>query len=690
MTNQTASVETLESFFAAIADEPNLFAANRINDPLQFEFACDVAEIHQEVFHALTTVIEDAAAGAPSAGVALTGGAGYGKSHLLARLARWANKDRQAIYLYLHNLLVEPSEMPAYLWKCVVSQLTSGAASRWHDSSLYWIVADAIRAVARQANVPIIRENNHEMARELLAAELIPNPSVVFDVLFEFFCASTRAELYANADGDARSSYLAKSRIAVRWLMGDALDVEDARQIHLRSTHADDYVAGLGRIEEVEDAICVLCRLAQVVGRPVILCFDQVDNMGEERVRELARFLHALLDKAPNMVVVFCGVKETMEQFRDRQVIGEAAADRLFQHELAIHRIFPEQACKLVESRLEKITTRFAEVEEVRQRLQADSLFPLSQHWLNESTRGMPDLRPRDILSMARRDFDIIRRQVSRGLGVEWLRHWPNGQSIHPKSAIPADSQTTHESVDARVNLKLSDLIEQNLSSTKLPVDAAKLSELTLVLLDYAQKGAAEASPSDRARPSPSARGQGEGFFHSVHAVSPVSSGPRPACSLVLSFRQTGRRGHRKMGVAFMRTDAKASAAATLRTLVQEADKVAKVILVTPEGGFPELGEKGRSHYKSLERMGPEKFEHLILAAKDIAEMEALVQLVGLAKAGDLEFDDSSGQSASIPSTAVLDSYHRSRRLLRHPLISRLLDPVGIVPTPAELEHLPF
>ena len=74
------------------------------------------------------------------------GEAGIGKSHLLARLYRWAQKDHRACCVFLHNIQPSPEAMPRYVVKCVVSQLTAGKEAGFYATTLYRLVGAAIGA----------------------------------------------------------------------------------------------------------------------------------------------------------------------------------------------------------------------------------------------------------------------------------------------------------------------------------------------------------------------------------------------------------------------------------------------------------------------------------------------------------------------------------------------------------------
>ena len=118
----------LDRFFAAVQDT-NPFAANRVTEPSAYDV--DVPAIHGDGFDRLVRLAGEALTARAGIGVALLGGAGVGKSHLLSRLYRWASEPSpgggpRACYVYLHNILADPDRLPRYLLKYVVSRLSEG------------------------------------------------------------------------------------------------------------------------------------------------------------------------------------------------------------------------------------------------------------------------------------------------------------------------------------------------------------------------------------------------------------------------------------------------------------------------------------------------------------------------------------------------------------------------------------
>src|SRR5262249_21285637 len=160
--------------------------------------------------------------------------------------------------------------------------------------------------------------------RDLPGATLIDR--TVWDVLFRFYRSVYRAS-QGKEDGIVAAS-------AVRWLSGQALDPEEARTLELPPAPRIDEPVALLDNQQIKQVLVALTRLAASKDRPFLLVFDQVDNLDEEQAAALARFLEALIDSSPNLLVVTAGVKDTLIGWHDTRIIQASAWDRLAQENI--------------------------------------------------------------------------------------------------------------------------------------------------------------------------------------------------------------------------------------------------------------------------------------------------------------------------------------------------------------------
>ena len=127
-----------DDLFAHVASA-NPFTDNRVSGPAPA--AADVADVHRAAFARLTALAREACAARRGLGAVLWGEAGVGKSHVLARLGRWAEAEGHAPFVSLHNLQASPDGLPRLLLRAVVGTLTRGRAAHFSGTPLYRLAA---------------------------------------------------------------------------------------------------------------------------------------------------------------------------------------------------------------------------------------------------------------------------------------------------------------------------------------------------------------------------------------------------------------------------------------------------------------------------------------------------------------------------------------------------------------------
>src|SRR5262249_46086721 len=139
--------------------------------------------------------------------------------------------------------------------------------------------------------------------------------------------------------------------------------------------------------EAITRVLLALCRFGHLRQRPLVLCFDQVDNLEHDQVGALARFLHGLIDRCPNLLVIVSGVQEALRGFKDRGVISAGSWDRLARDTVLLRRPSSDEGCRLLEARLRDALGAFAGLPEVAELVRRDALFPLGHDWYVQKAR---------------------------------------------------------------------------------------------------------------------------------------------------------------------------------------------------------------------------------------------------------------------------------------------------------------
>ena len=575
---------------------------------------------------------------------------GVGKSHLLSRLYRWANEtadggDPRACYVYINHILVDPERLPRYLLKYVISRLTEGNRDPLHKSPLYRFVDGAIRHALESAGLATDRiEERLPQAVDAYRAYFVKSGEVrsVYETLFQFW-------RYARPDKADEPGRRLLASSAVSWLSGDEVDPTLAARLGFKV--AADEPAMLRDDREVELVLMALARLAHVSRQPFIVCIDQFETIEPDKIKLLSRFLHTLLDHAANLLVICCGVKQTLLGFKEDEIIPEASWDRIAQYRVELNRITQTDARMVLEARLERFHEPFLEVEAVKTHLHEDTLFPLSRSWLAKQLGDAVELRTRDVLTWARDAWEAEQEHLGRLGGNEWVTRWPHaGTPSQPKPLVPVP-----DLIDGVVDRKIAEQVSQlRLQPGSLPPDAGNLAGLVESLLDQCK---------------------GDGLPYTFRGVERAKgkAGKLPPYDLLVREKRDHDGREVSTGVLFV-TNVGLSATAALRRLLEDDKPPDHRLLVTDHERRPlKVGPQGVEYYNDLRKLGTEKFEHLKIDFEQYAALDALRDVVGMARSGDLEIESPPGTPRPVSEPEVIASHNRKDRYRGHPLLRLLL-----------------
>jgi hypothetical protein len=626
----------------------NPFLNNRVDRALDPSFI-DVPSIHESAFETVVGLGGQALAGNRGLGVVVWGEAGMGKSHLLARLNRSIGENADLPLIYLHNLQASPERLPRYVLRSVLHRLTRGHVRPFMNSPLFWLLNTVLKAALQRQGRAHGTWPQIAAAYGAFLAPLAERDTAggglfdptVYEVLYQFYRAAHPGRRGAEEDLAA---------LAARWLSGEALDAAEARRLGLPAERDPEGPVALADNQHVKQVLVALTQLARAAGLLFLLCFDQVDNLDEEQVKALARFLHDLLDSAGNLLIVTTGVKHTLLGFRQRGVITETSWDRIGQFEVTLGRLRREQGYPLLRARLLHFLEPFRGLKEIEERLRDDPLFPLGVGWFDARLRDLPDFRPRDLLGWACDRWRQLQADLTSAPHEDWLRRW--GEA--PKPPPPPHPEDPEAALDRLVAERLGEHQALSLREpARLPVDADKLLALIEAALKQSQGGAYRLRAYRR------------------HLTA--KSGARGPYDLTVEQAATADGTRSRVGVRVLAPEHPRTVTTALERITEDASPPGRALLVTDERQDLRPGKKGAELLAELERRGPDKFLHFKVSLRQLAELDALQAVVGMARAGDLEVETGPGLRRAVAEEEVIAAHHRAGRYLAHPLLRELL-----------------
>jgi hypothetical protein len=626
----------------------NPFIDNRVNGPAAND--ADVSDIHQAAFTRLTQLADEGLATRRGIGALVWGEAGIGKSHLLSRVSRWATEH--ANFVYLHNLQAAPEHLPRSLLRAVVGSLTQGRVSSFAGTPLYSLVGGGLLEAVGKRSGHIswdhLRRIWNGWVDALVGGEHAGLAAVnrsIYDVLFRFFYSAFRASHPSPFSRRREDGSVA--RYAVHWLSGQALDPKEGRELELRPAIARDEPIALADAQQVKEVLVALTSLAAAARRPFVLAFDQVDNLDTDQASALARFLEALIDAAPNLLVVTAGVRASLIRWLQSGVIQNSSWDRLGQFEIELQRINGTEAGALIRARLDAFFKPFAGSEELQHHRAQDAFFPLGRSWYQSQFQDKTDLRARDAINLAREAWRVEQVRL-RSAGAE---AWRNGIA-----AATRESSHPNDDLAGAVDQMLDERIAQLCPEQAAPPNATSddMGELLRKVLIQCRK----------AHPC-------YGLVEVERA--PLSRRQSRLYDLALLIREQPAMPSVRVGVLALSSKSATQLAGQLRRLTRELPAVDRLVLFTNEWTGLPLAKRGKEYLAMLQRHFGDRFLQLELTANEYRRLDALRTLAQQAQSGDLEVETASGNVQPLTEEQVIASNHRKDRYRSVHVLRKLL-----------------
>ena len=615
------------------------FAQDRINQPSHGD--PDVPEIHALAFDQLVRMADLVTRGQRAVGAVVLGDAGIGKSHVLSRFWRWSHQSGAA-FVFLHNLLVEPARMPRYLLATTVSVLADRGRSRgeYGYSVLYNLLRQAIVRLAKVEPDAAITPKHVEHAVRQLNPDGGRGADQVAQVLLRLFL-----ELHQAEREQVHRPQLVEA--ALDWISGDSIDADAARKLGLPVPQGQEEIC-LRDDQDIELVFRGLTELARAAHRPFILCLDQVDNLSKSQVAELTRFLHVLIDHCPNLLCIFCGVRANLLRLRDEDVIPAANWDRVAEEQVDLRPVTPDEAHEIVVARLRVFLEPYARLPEIARLIALDPLFPLTTDWFAHAVGDVPEVRPRTVIREARRAWNQLQLETETG-GMAWLAHWPEPPDAHPgrHAYIDPHSSVPREAlIDLVVRSKLQEVHRQRMMNPgALPPDGDNIAALLRRALELCAG-------------------------HEGNDIEAVLAPPRMRGGSPYAFLIQRHGRAQPDAVAVVATTRSATSTRLIGLMARDTTHRSKVLVTDEERRPIKVSTTTEDH---LFRLRTESdFLRIKLSFEQHAQLDAIVQILGLARAGDIEVDLPEG-TVGLDEQDALAALHRIEAFRAHPALDALL-----------------
>ena len=698
------------------------FASNRVSSPVDAEV--NVASIQRVAYEQLMAAADEARLKPRGGlGVLLWGDPGVGKSHLLTRFAAEIERDERGLFLLNHNLLASPRLLPSTVVRWLVARLAAAPPGKPATAVLYKLLYHQVRQAVPSPQGRPPNSIGKEQARKLFlqrVAETVepylpdqnrPDVARIAAVLFSYFLAVHKLK-ETTTTADWRTHYERVATIAKQYLMGDELDAEAWQWLETEPATIAAPDPWGPNDQFLETVSLILLEIARQAGMLVVLCFDQVENLSDDRFVELFRFNHALLDHGRNLLVITAGVRSDLLALRTRGLAPEAAWDRLAGDTIDLYFISLAAARELLEARLKPALatdTSPPDVEEARSR---DPLFPLGEPWWAARVAGLIEARPRDVISWAHQRW----REQCRALAADWNGTLRQFGSEAPLARVPSPASSDHVAFGGTANTPT-----DGPTSTQATRDlstgpcAEATEEFTQLVDERVEQRVGTKREAYRSEPSrlPADSGQLTGLlratlsrigsspllvnswwssFEPMAALpsdlvlaceEPVSvAGRRPTYDLLVRWKSATAGADLvdrfvETGVVVVVTVSANSTAATYRRLSEDPRPPGRLVVLMDERIPEALGHAGQRYRDALEARKEGELHFINLSFDEFGELSALEAVLADARSGDLEVERPSGGLVRLGERDVEASYARRQRYLALPLLRRLLGPAA-------------
>jgi Cdc6-like AAA superfamily ATPase len=287
------------------------FVSSSVSDPKDHIFP-DVPAINGKVYQSVIDLVRMKShnPSIPLAALVL-GEAGYGKTHLINRLIRNADNQKDLTYRVAYIQPIEdPAQTYSYLLREIVTNLFYPITDNCPPTIMHGILAEIIKKILLKAtfNNSALKNQVHQILQK--------NPVNLFYEL------ESNLSLWRNVEKKLKATYsnicppeifhvlmqlrYNNRRFAIiEWLKCNTLDAEMAKLLRIKPVNLSSIPA---KEQAARDMIKHLSTLIGICNQPLLICFDRLENLDtDDKVSSFGRMVTFLIDDAKTMIpVAFC------------------------------------------------------------------------------------------------------------------------------------------------------------------------------------------------------------------------------------------------------------------------------------------------------------------------------------------------------------------------------------------------
>ncbi|MBF0549182.1 MAG: hypothetical protein HQK60_01480 [Deltaproteobacteria bacterium] len=381
----------------------NPFATNAVGDPRREAHLPDVRAVNEKVSSHLVNLLHQIGR-TPVMAALVLGEAGFGKTHLIRRLI--SEQDRNFVFAYVHPMK-DHHRMYSTLLATVTKALT-GPVSGYPEAAGVTHFHLMAAQIIKTAFEDYVKGRRPGQAVTRLLAEAAGNPLILLklpDVTGQWAGLLDETEEFITRRQllDNRISHLTlrsilylvdkpKSTAGRMWLSGEIPDDNHCRILGL--TIRDGDLTAEAQEARAGEILKTISRLLAWY-RPLILCFDQLENLDTDKlVKGFGLLINDLVNQTENILPVGFVRPDTWNN------VFTAWLDRAPLERLKSN-VYVLQGCNLDQA-LDIVRRRLDWAFQGARPAGADDFYPLERQALEEAI-GHRSLSPREVITIANR-----------------------------------------------------------------------------------------------------------------------------------------------------------------------------------------------------------------------------------------------------------------------------------------------